>query len=625
MAIERSIRRSQVIRPYGPGAILDWGQESFIVLDTDRHGWANSLKINLKRLEDRLRVSGFRMPRSHDRDGVRSQYLEAQRFPSWLFCPRCRQMQRWGRTEEVENEEGTPKCRSCRLSSRKESVLVPMRYVAACPDGHISDIDWWQWAHSRSGSAADGPCDKTRQNLVLRVDKSKGSAIDALVVQCTDCDGERSLKEINQTGILRSIGQRCSGRQPWQSRDRAEDCQEILKPLLRSQTAVHFSDVVSALDLTVGSDDSPTTDFDREMKNCVTFFENNHLASTLDEFVAMTPAVVRRLSITMDAEEAGLEDRIEQWLRGHFSSSDRNDRFDSLSSGSEDEALLDEEWGYLTRPTDSAGPDSRLIVSRENWPPSAEIGKLADLIDAVYLVEKLREVRVMRGFRRVEPGGRLIPPNLNVDGPSQWLPAVEVFGEGIFIQLSNQRLKKWENDQAAFLRDRTHDIGIRLGDESWISDRFETYKDRLARFVMVHTLSHLLMRGLCYESGYSAASVRERLYVFSDRAGLLLYTADGDSEGSLGGLVRQGRSERFAETLTSTLERAQWCSNDPICREMPEHGPGKLNRAACHACAFAAETSCTYLNALLDRNLVVCEGADSSEKRYSGFFDGVLT
>ena len=146
MAIARTIRRSQVIRPYGPGAILDWGQESFIVLDTAGRGWKNSLKINLKRLEGLLGVSdGFRMPRSHDFESSRSQYLEVQRFPAWLFCPRCRKMQRWGRREEVDNEEGTPKCRSCRGASRKESVLVPMRYVAACSNGHISDVDWWRW------------------------------------------------------------------------------------------------------------------------------------------------------------------------------------------------------------------------------------------------------------------------------------------------------------------------------------------------------------------------------------------------------------------------------------------------------------------------------------------------
>jgi hypothetical protein len=605
---------------------LDWGQESFIVLDTAGRGWKNSLKINLKRLEGLLGVSdGFRMPRSHDFESSRSQYLEVQRFPAWLFCPRCRKMQRWGRREEVDNEEGTPKCRSCRGASRKESVLVPMRYVAACSNGHISDVDWWRWAHSNSRSSDDGPCDRSRPDLSLRVDKSKGSAIDALVVHCNACKKERSLKEISRTGILTSIGQRCSGRQPWQKRDDAEDCRELPQALLRSQTAVHFSDVVSALDLTVGKHDVSISDFDREMIECVKKFEEVGAASTLDEFLANINNVVLRVSKRTNSQTDDMKKKVEQWLRNHFATPEDNDRTSSRVSSTEDEALLDEEWGYLSRPTDNVGPDSRLIVSREEWPTSSETGGLATLVDAVYLVEKLREVRVMRGFRRVAPDGRLIPPNLKADQTSPWLPATEVFGEGIFIQLSNERLKKWENDNEKFLGDRLHHIQAQLGAESWISDRFANYRDRLARFIMVHTLSHILMWGLCYESGYSAASVRERLYVFPDRAGLLLYTADGDSEGSLGGLVRQGRSERFAKTLTSALERAQWCSNDPICREMPEHGPGKLNRAACHACAFAAETSCGYLNTLLDRNLVVGMGTEVTGKNLNGFFDDVFT
>ena len=112
-------------------------------------------------------------------------------------------------------------------------------------------------------------------------------------------------------------------------------------------------------------------------------------------------------------------------------------------------------------------------------------------------------------------------------------------------------------------------------------------------------MSHILMRQLCYECGYHASSIRERLYVSEERLGVLIYTADGDSEGSLGGLVRQGETQRITKTIRSSIERAAWCSNDPICSELPEHGVDGLNRAACHACSLVPETSCTHLTQCL--------------------------
>jgi hypothetical protein len=160
------------------------------------------------------------------------------------------------------------------------------------------------------------------------------------------------------------------------------------------------------------------------------------------------------------------------------------------------------------------------------------------------------------------------------------------------------------------------------GDDPFLR-RFASRRPVLHRFVLIHTFSHILMRQLSYECGYSAASLRERLFVFPDRAGVLIYTADGDSEGSLGGLVRQGHPDRLEKTIVAALERASWCSNDPICREMSGHGPGKSNRAACHACSLVSETSCTELNALLDREVVIGEGRAATHG-LKGFFRSIL-
>ncbi|MFD0740775.1 Zn-binding domain-containing protein [Phytohabitans flavus] len=144
--------------------------------------------------------------------------------------------------------------------------------------------------------------------------------------------------------------------------------------------------------------------------------------------------------------------------------------------------------------------------------------------------------------------------------------------------------------------------------------------------MLLHTLAHLLIRRLAFSCGYSAASLRERVYsaVGPDpEAGFLIYTAAGDAEGTLGGLVRQGEPPRLAQTLLSALEEASWCSADPVCRESRGQGLGSLNLAGCHGCCLVAETSCERSNVLLDRVLVV--GDDTTPGLFGDVVDALRT
>ena len=126
-----------------------------------------------------------------------------------------------------------------------------------------------------------------------------------------------------------------------------------------------------------------------------------------------------------------------------------------------------------------------------------------------------------------------------------------------------------------------------------------------AHLIAIHTFAHVLMRQLVFESGYSSSALRERIYVAPDAAGVLIYTADSDSEGSLGGLVRQGRPDRLTDLILLALDQAVWCSADPVCSEAAGQGLGGFNRAACHACCLVPETSCVLANTLLDRGLLL--------------------
>jgi hypothetical protein len=234
------------------------------------------------------------------------------------------------------------------------------------------------------------------------------------------------------------------------------------------------------------------------------------------------------------------------------------------------------------------------------------------MITRVLLLERLREVKALLGFTRVESPDEGVGDNATPRAPlgrgaPNWVPATQVHGEGIFIRFNSAALKSWAEKEAV----RTLDARLQQGHRGWRQKRNldpnEGYPG--VRYVMLHTLAHMLIRELALECGYNAASIRERIYADvddgSDQAGFLIYTAAADSDGTLGGLVELGKPESLGRLLQQALERAYICASDPLCSE---HDPGKdqsLHGAACHACSFVSETSCERGNRHLDRALVV--------------------
>ena len=218
-------------------------------------------------------------------------------------------------------------------------------------------------------------------------------------------------------------------------------------------------------------------------------------------------------------------------------------------------------------------------------------------------VDRLKAVKVFKGFTRLG-GKEIVPPD--IVGKSDWLPAMEVFGEGIFLALDENRLKVWE--QAPEVISRLNPLISRF-----VQSGREAPNPLTARFMLVHTLSHLLMREIESEGGYPAASLIERIYCASQpepMAGILIHVAVPDIAGSLGGLAELSEPRRFQGILIRALEHSRWCSLDPVCGEHEGQGPGLLNRAACHACALVPEPACEYGNTLLDRGFVKDDAAN---------------
>ena len=236
-------------------------------------------------------------------------------------------------------------------------------------------------------------------------------------------------------------------------------------------------------------------------------------------------------------------------------------------------------------------------------------------LESVTLVKRLREVRVQTGFTRIRPAGGSDEPEAEAnknqlieivpmsEKRKGWLPGYEVRGEGIFLNININILEAWEREVVGSKRQKIiKNRSIRN------PDVFGIVTELTPGFLAIHTFSHLLIRQLSFECGYAASSLRERIYYSNNpnhkMAGVLIYTADGDSEGTLGGLVRQGKPDFLNDIIKKAVDQSKWCSSDPLCIESEGQGYLGLNLAACHACSLLPETSCELLNRYLDRGSV---------------------
>jgi hypothetical protein len=267
-------------------------------------------------------------------------------------------------------------------------------------------------------------------------------------------------------------------------------------------------------------------------------------------------------------------------------------------------------------------------------------GKLAGVVQQVVLLEKLNELRVFRGFTRVMPlltqdlifgidENASIPESTKkvlvreynrIQDPRRdpsdcnFLPATEVRGEGIFIRFRSDVLLSWEKKEQVekrYRKIRKHQWEAfkkraALNGQTLVQDD-STFKSKSARYILLHTLAHQLIRELSMESGYNAASLREIIYcgeTGDEMDGILIYTAASDAEGTMGGLVALGKPDSLERIMEQALRNSEWCSSDPLCLDSQGQGFQALNLAACHACCLLPETSCEAMNGFLDRGMI---------------------
>ena len=595
----RELRRSQLISVHGPGAIVDVSGESFVVCGIENWHAQGLEPCDLNRLSRRLGVDNLKQPKSDSSfDGRTLPSVQLERFPRWLFCPQCRRMKKWLIGDEQALPLGeAPKCFTC-----VDRVLVPMRFVNICENGHLRDIDWHRWFHSNeTGGNAPVQCDEN-QLFFNSAGKKQRSRDWSLFIECRGCElPPKNLGDLYSS--YASIGKCGKGSQPWQRHD--VECEADLKIVQKGDSNLHFSNVMSAIDIPL--QDCGTADVelrDRvmdDLEQLQTLYEDGHLNQT---------QVGRNLQKYSTIHDIPLE-LIESVFYRQETDIDVDD---SIADKDLRLEFKLEEYPVLKNPSQS---NYQNFMGTNYVPDASEFGEpLSTLIDGVSLLTRLREVRAFRGFHRSKPGGldRMVAPSLK---ETTWLPSYEVYGEGIFIDFNFDKLKQWRSNLPRIELDRAENLRTRLEEKSIF---FLPDPDPI--LVALHGFAHILIKQLCFDCGYASASLRERLYIGESNgmSGILIYTADGDSEGTLGGLVRQGDKDRLPAIILRALKEASWCSADPLCRESEFQGIAGLNTAACHACLLLAETSCECANALLDRRLIVGDGDG-----IHGLFEDVMT
>jgi hypothetical protein len=581
------VRRSQILGAFGPGSMMDLPNHSVMVSGLDMWNGVEDeiqeprLLAKLLKVFELGELKLFAPPSDHGDPTMPQNGITAWQFPEWFV------------TQDVNVEaEGRERIRSRRLikvsgltkgkfvdDDRKARPVIPVRFVRACPHGHIGDIDWFAFVH---GTDSDCP----RRPMWLDETDTSGD-INGIRARC-ECGKSRLLKEAVESGALGL----CDGARPWLGPQSGERCNQRSKFLIRTASNSYFSQTMSVISLPPRDETVKVA-----VDSAWPFIEE---AESIDDIAhERKKSRVSKILEGISNEEVWAEIESRRGAQNAAGKSVKEAELETLIAAKDEIGNDQPDGDFFAR-----------CLPRENWD-----APWMKNIERVVLVHRLREVIAQVGFTRFEPASPDIEGELEVgvqrsaitrDTPT-WLPAVENRGEGIFIQFNKAAVEEWASRDAVIAYGQTllsgldvwrkeHNASTRIGDDF-----------PLLPFYMLHTFSHLLLTAVSLECGYPASSVRERIYCIpSVGYGVLLYTGSPDAEGTLGGLVETGR--QIGDHIRNALEYGELCSNDPVCASHSPTSPHErrfLHGAACHGCLLISETSCEQFNEFLDRTLVV--------------------
>lgn len=601
------VRPSQLLWTYGPGALIDLPNLSVITMGLDRWDIDRCPPVEEARLLAAVRrvlgpqVTHLRIPPFLNDEGASPFSAEGKvgvpvrPFPRWLRCVKC------GLLAEYDSGLFNIKANPYRPElthfvhtnciKGANADAVPARFLLACRNGHLDDFPWHWFVH---GGQSD--CRGT-----LRFFESGASLqTENLWVKCDACGASKQLAKAFGKSSQENLPA-CRGRHPHLDKFDA-DCNEQPRAVLLGATNSWFPITLSVLAIPLEKNQLSQLILDGW-----DYFAD---ADSVDEIKIIVKTLTKTNSLPgIDKYQAD-----EIWLAVQ----DRKDgnAAELVSEGD----IKGPEWDVLISPNPPT--DWPHFLSSKVARPEA----YKDVLESVLLLERLREVNALIGYTRVEAPEESAdederPPMADLcKGRPSWIPAGEVHGEGIFIRFNEKTISDWEKLEAVKRRDQK----IEQGHRGWRNARGldpEVGYPRI-RYTMLHSFAHLLIRELALECGYNAASIRERIYAGtgeSPMAGVLIYTAAADSDGTLGGLVELGKPENLGRLIEQALNRSMVCSSDPLCSEHNPSEDRSLHAASCHACTFVAETSCERGNRYLDRALLV----ETFECKDAAFFKKV--
>jgi hypothetical protein len=590
------LRPSQMLYTYGVGAIVDLPRLAVMVMGLDDWDTTHTRAIEEERLLAAVRaevgdsVLELRTPpmgaeSNGPLGGPGNVGVPVAAFPRWMICPRCRYLGPLStanplielKVNQYRPERTAYVHANCSKAMKRAPEMVPVRFLIACKHGHLDDFPWHTFVHK-------GPSVCTGRLFLYEF--GFGEVAD-ITIKCEGCGASRRMAEAFGEEARESLPS-CTARRP-HLRDREPVCSAEVKAILLGASNSWFPLSVSTLHLPTSSD---------------------RLAEMVDLYWGNLKEITERVILTYERRKGGLA---------------AFDEFDEEALWGAMQAKRSKGPLPLIDPTDIKTPEWEIFRAGVAPPgrdleltPAAPPVGYEWCVSKTVLVEKLREVKALIGFTRIESPGefadaREIPKDqrapLSRRAPL-WVPATEVRGEGIFLQFDTDKIRAWADTSPMRLREQQFLEAHR----QWRKARGLPPDQHFPGigYVLIHSLSHALMRQLSVECGYTAASIRERIYwpgvdgITQEMAGLLIYTAAPDSEGTLGGLVSLGEPKRLGVHFDQALDMMRLCASDPLCAEhLPLRDGITLHAAACHACLFAPETSCERSNKFLDRTLLV--------------------
>lgn len=600
------LRPSQLLWSFGVGAIVDLPNMSVVVSGLDDWAQANATPVPEARLLAGVRrVMGPQVERllsppiPPPSDGPPNPYSEDNRvgvpvipFPRYMRCPICQTLAPFdsGLFTLKDDPFRPDRTRYVHANCNKANTptAVPARFLVACRKGHLDDFPWRYFVHR-------GP---TSCNGVLRFFE-QGASLETrdLFVACgADDVPVRSMAEAFGDSAEKALP-RCRGSHA-HLRSYDDSCDLPIRAILLGASNSWFSVTMSALAVPTDAD---------ELEQIVADNWASLEGITKPELVSVVVAAL---------QAAGQLHKLKKYAASEiFEAIEQQRALGEAGGGGPPPDFKGPEWEAFTAATPKQHDDFRLrtVDVPDRYSP---------FVAQVRLAERLREVNALIGFTRVEPPAQTRVGEIPVTRaplsrkPPTWVPATEVRGEGVFLRFDEQKLSQWEDTVEG------REGLLHAGHSAWRAARqLDDEGFPGSRYILLHTFAHLMIREFSLECGYGAASIRERIYADPDQAGVLLYTAAPDSEGTLGGLVALGEPENLGPLMDGAMLRAASCSSDPLCAE---HDPGRdrsLHGAACHGCLFVPETSCELGNKYLDRALVVPTFAGDEH----AFFDLALT